>query len=526
MNLESAIREFKMLASKERLSPSELARAKELMVELKRLGMTNLEIAELSQGRWSESAVKGYTRGVQTTDPEPWKSTAALFSEMASRNLTLAEVSQAMATTTELEATGSSLADVVSFMQELKERETTLSQLSEAININARLERMGTSPSEIAGFIQGLEQEKVDVPSFVLLLHDWHEAGLTATDARSALSYRAQLEEAGFDIEALPHIAEAAGKLGNPPEVLEAVAEYGNLGELDQELKTKREELDTLATEMQSRNQELDAASQKLEEVRSETATIVEALATYRRLETIGFDERALDELAKAAEKYGTPRKVLRAINKFVDLTKIKTTDDELRNKVKKKRAMAKSLDEQYSHLKEPIEMCKRLLKRKFGLRALYLINRTAWRYGEPTEVMKAIEAYGALKEIKKETDQAKTVLAEIKGKVEVENETYAEYNARNKAMLDQLEALEAKAIEVGRIVGGVQEQLKGDTMARDLLLLLRNPSSASYEDSLPLVIVLLRGITIWALMNKSKFSYPSLIDKNLQAVLGSLGGS
>ena len=252
----------------------------------------------------------------------------------------------------------------------------------------------------------------------------------------------------------------------------------------------------------------------------------MEALATYRRLETIGFDERALDELAKAAEKYGTPRKVLRAINKFVDLTKIKTTDDELRNKVKKKRAMAKSLDEQYSHLKEPIEMCKRLLKRKFGLRALYLINRTAWRYGEPTEVMKAIEAYGALKEIKKETDQAKTVLAEIKGKVEVENETYAEYNARNKAMLDQLEALEAKAIEVGRIVGGVQEQLKGDTLARDLLLLLRNPSSASYEDSLPLVLVLLRGIAIWAVMNKSKFSYPSRIDRNLQEVLGSLGGS
>ncbi|GAI13329.1 unnamed protein product, partial [marine sediment metagenome] len=160
-------------------------------------------------------------------------------------------------------------------------------------------------------------------------------------------------------------------------QVLEAVAKYGSLGQLDQELQTKREELDTLTGEVESRSQELDAAGQKLEEVRNETATMEKALATYRRLEATGFDEKVLGELAKAAEKYGTPGKVLRAINKFVDLAKIKATDDELRDKAKQKRAMVKSLDEQYSHLKEPIEMCKKLLKRKFGLNALYLINLT-----------------------------------------------------------------------------------------------------------------------------------------------------
>jgi len=79
-----------------------------------------------------------------------------------------------------------------------------------------------------------------------------------------------------------------------------------------------------------------------------------------------------------------------------------------------------KSLDEEYSHLKEPIELCKRLFKRRFGLTALQLINITVRRHREPTEVMKAIEAYGALREIRKETDQTKTVLAEIKGKVVV----------------------------------------------------------------------------------------------------------
>jgi len=173
MELESAARELKMLAGRERLSSLELDRAKDLMVELKQQGMLNPEIVELTAGRWSESTVKGYTRGARATAPGPWKSTAALFSEMLSRNLSLADVSQTMTVTAELEAMGSSLGDVVNFMQDLKDRGTTISQLSEAISINARLERMGTSPTEIAGFVQELQQEDIDTPSFVLLFNDW-----------------------------------------------------------------------------------------------------------------------------------------------------------------------------------------------------------------------------------------------------------------------------------------------------------------------------------------------------------------
>ena len=489
MDLESAARELKMLAGKERLTASELDRTKGLMVQLKGMGMSNPEMAELTGGRWSESTIKGYTRGIRATDPEPWQSTTALFSEMLSKNLTLADVSEAVSITTELKGIGSSL-------------------------------------GEIAGFVKELEGEGIDVSAFVLLLHDWHEAGLTSVDARSALSYKAQLEQADLDIDTLSHIAEAAGKFGGSGEVLEAVAKYGNLGELDQEVQNRREQLDTQASEMESRSQELDAVGRKLEKVRNEITAKEKALATYEGLRAISFDEQGLGELAKAAEKYGTPRKVLRAVNRFVDLTKIKAVDAELRNKVKQKRAMVKSLDEQYSHLKEPIELCKKLLKRRFGLSALQLINLTAWRYGEPTEVMKAIETYGALREIEKKIAQAKAELAEIEGKVQVLKETYNEQNARNRAILDQFETLNAKAIEVGRTVGSVEQQLKKDTLARDILNLLQNPVSADYEQNLPLVLVMVKSISVWATINKSKFRFSSLVEKNLQELAGYLGGS
>jgi len=246
----------------------------------------------------------------------------------------------------------------------------------------------------------------------------------------------------------------------------------------------------------------------------------------YGILKACGFDEKALGELTKVAEKYGTPRKVFMAVNRFGDLSKIKAADDELRNKVKQKRAMVKSLDEQYPHLKEPIELCKTLLKRKFAFGTISVIVAAARRFDNPIEVMKAIEAYGALKGITKETDQAKTALAEIKGEIDVLKETYAEQNARNIAMLDQFEALNAKAIEVGRAVGAIQEQVKRDTMARDLLNLLQTPTSAGYEEYLPLALVVLNSVSVWANMNKGRFTYFSLLDRNIKEAMGNIGGS
>jgi len=92
MALEWAASEF---AGKERLTASsEFDRAKDLMVQVKRLGISiSKQDSGVDRGRWRESTAKGYNRGVRPTDPEPWKGTAALFSEMLSRNLSLADVS-------------------------------------------------------------------------------------------------------------------------------------------------------------------------------------------------------------------------------------------------------------------------------------------------------------------------------------------------------------------------------------------------------------------------------------------------
>ncbi len=59
MESESVAKELKMLASRERLTASELDRAKDLMIQLKGMDVSNPEIVELAGGRWSKSTTKG-----------------------------------------------------------------------------------------------------------------------------------------------------------------------------------------------------------------------------------------------------------------------------------------------------------------------------------------------------------------------------------------------------------------------------------------------------------------------------------
>jgi len=136
------------------------------------------------------------------------------------------------------------------------------------------------------------------------------------------------------------------------------------------------------------------------------------------------------------------------------------------------------------------------------------------------------VEAYGKVEALNEKIEKLKLEAATIEGKIEQLKKTQGQYEARNKTILEQFEALNAKAIEVGRIVGTVEQRLKKDTLARDILNLLQNPTSAGYEEYSPLVLVLLKSISVWANMNKSKVSYSILLDKNLEEAIRYLGGN
>jgi len=198
-----------------------------------------------------------------------------------------------------------------------------------------------------------------------------------------------------------------------------------------------------------------------------------------------------------------------------------------MQGKLQQQRTTLKELEDKHSHLKSAIEMCQKLLRDyKFGLDAITTILATAKMYGEPTEVLKALEACGKLEAMNEKARQLKLEIVKIEARIEQLKKTQSQYEARNRANLDQFEALNVKAIELGRTLGSVEEQLKPSTRARDIHNLLQNPVAASYEDNAPLVLALVWGIKMWVYQNKDRLSLSYRIDEGLDALAKNLGGS
>ncbi|MBA7696026.1 hypothetical protein ES703_104668 [subsurface metagenome] len=97
IDLEQTAKQLVSLAREDDLSPPDHQRAKALMRELRKMAMTNAQISELTEGRWAETTIKEYTRGVTVMDSQRWQGTTALFGEMVSKGLTTEDVKETIA---------------------------------------------------------------------------------------------------------------------------------------------------------------------------------------------------------------------------------------------------------------------------------------------------------------------------------------------------------------------------------------------------------------------------------------------
>jgi predicted translin family RNA/ssDNA-binding protein len=409
------------------------------------------------------------------------------------------------------------------FFNDLEPKVRALNEVQAKLDADGlTLDQLDRQIKEAEGKIAPLENKKNSLSERVETLET------RVAEKSELIKQVGALEKFGFDEERLRQLHDALGEIGAKHGLKGKEATSKFFDDLkDYEAIVGAElRLKGLQTQIETRSLELDMAEKKLEKARDEMADVQKALASYQRLVSMGFDEKALGELEEAGKKYGTPRTVLTAVSRFAGLSDIKTATEDMKGKLKQEKADVEATEKKHLHLKSIIEMCEDLLRRKFSLQTITLIRETAMKYGEAVDVMKAIEAHGSLKEIEKKISQARTGLVETQAKIQRQKELEAEYQARIRATLEQLEALNAKAIDVGRQAGVVLQQIKKDTLARDVLNLVQNPTSAGYENCLPLVIVLLKSIIMWANMNKSKFSYHSLLDKNLEEAVRHLGGS
>lgn len=491
--LESVAKELKLLASRQYISVAELERAKALMVKLKAAAMTNREINELVGDRWSESTIKGYTRGVPAGHPPAWEGTVALFSELLSRGLDMKDV-------------------------------------EETIGLKEQLQQQKTSVTELASFVAELEAQGINAAAFVGLYWDWIGAGLKAPNVASTLKLRGELEGMGLSLDSLGKVASLATKFGNADGILDAVGKYGSLAELERQRADIQAEIErekaTASDHLDKLGMEVGAKEKTLQDLQASIDEAQKALATYQSLVDRGFDLPVLQQVVEAANKYGSPSELLEAINSFDTLTDIRARCAEANRDLENKQAALESLEGNYSHLRSAIELCKKLMDEYgLGLEGMSTMLSAAEKYGDPIEIMKAIEAYGKLQAIEGKIKRQNLEVARTEAKVKTLQMDEAEVKAKIEAALDLLEALNSKALEVGRVIGVDEERMRRGRRFSRILGLLEDPTKVDYEDSAPHVLALTNVIHTFVCMHSNKFTRHFSITQALEYLMEDLGG-
>ncbi len=345
-------------------------------------------------------------------------------------------------------------------------------------------------------------------------------------DQKSAPLKRLQeLEKLGFGEERLKVLTTTLAQMGTKRGLKRDEAVNTFFAELkDYDAKTGFEqEIQRLETIIRTKTLEAEKWQAEADSLSRRHKDLSEAITAVQSLTKHGVKVEQVVSWNSIVSKVGGPDEFQDKLEQYRSMSQLlaakKSEIEDCDKNLIELSAQIKALNEQKAEIEGAIKSLS-----SSGVKEITKVSDKA------ITVLKSLSNSG-VKEITKVSDKAVTGLKSLSDSgvreiAKVSGKTYAEQNARNIIILDQFEALNAKAIEVGRQVGAMQEQLKKDTMARDLLILLQNPSSASYGEYLPLILVLIKSISIWANMNKSEFSYYFLLDKNLEEAVRHLGGS
>ncbi len=473
MELEQTAKQLVSLAREDDLSPPDHQRAKALMRDLRKMAMTNAQISELTEGRWAETTIKEYTRGVTVMDSQRWQGTTALFGEMVSKGLTTEDVKETIAVRDKLEGGGTSLAEITDLLTDLK--------------------RAGT-----------------DIGGLVALYREWEASGLTASEATSALKYKGKIEEIGFGLDSLSDMAGAAKAIGNPRDVLEAIGKYRDVTELDNELKTAQGRLADEETRIKERIEEGEQAIREVEE-RENNATErltqidqqvnakAQLLSKAGKLEKLGLDTTRLSDLCTAVSGMGVKHGLghQEALDRFFD--ELREYDAALGFEAEAKRwaiiaetnklesekikAQLETLEMRYKERKEAVDAMESLLKQGIKPAQISLYHRILSKFKGPEHFEEELEHYqgseGLLnardKEVKHRDSKIaerdtqlkalKSELAEIKNSIKVlKNSGVEKITKFSDMIMGNLQTLDEEIIRWGKLkeeAGKLEKELR-----------------------------------------------------------------
>ncbi len=474
MNIEELVKNFSVLSSKSILTKGEQEEARQLMKQLKKSGMSHDEISKLSKGKWTASTVKFYTPGIKAAPHNPWGDTVELLDKLLSSGYSLEDVATALTVSQDLESQGVSLSSVVKL---LVAAESSSLSAADMVKQHQLLEEHGLSPKMIT----------------------------------EALSLKEKLGGLGLGLDSLGPLVKLAQNFGDPPKIIEALAKYKSLVDLEEQVSAAKAESGSLAQQLASKQQQLKDAQAKLEQAK-------QPLDACKQAAKLGFGEAELERVASLSVKYGGVKEVLEAIDAHLSYADIVNKTNKATAELTDLESKISKTESEYAHLTTATDLCSSLLhKYKFGLDAIATIYDTAKKYGEPIEVLRAVEAYGKLEALKQE-------LSKLEGVVAQRQEARAQLAGKHQEALQEIESLNATSLKVGSEIGKVEARLANSKELAMVIGFINNPATADYSTYGPIAHVIAAAMSKWVTAHESRFKSFYIVKPGLESLLKALG--
>jgi len=474
-HMETLVTKLQTLATKSDLSSVENAEAQATMQSLKSQGFSNEEISNLSNGRWSVSTVKGYTTGISAPTPSPWKDALSALIDIIAANL-------------------------------------TINDIKEFLELNHLLATKKLTLENVVEIIEVVSAAGLDLTYVVDEIKKLQEAGLSLKNAVGVITLKKEVEGSGFTLEVLPTLAKIAQQYKNQQQALEAFSLYASLASLQADIDSAKKELEKIKADQK-------AVGKQLEHLKEQSKILQGPIQAYQKLVNFGFSERTLINLSQMISKYADPRAVTQAVKTFLNLEEIKSEFTEVRSELAECKSKISETIAGHNHLMTAINMCEQLITdHQYGLDALGTILSVAQKFGEPVEVLKAVESYGKLLELEKRINERNGVLDE-------RDRLLSEMEGRFKEAQKKLEELSAVALHVGRETGRLEGLYTANENPRRLMNIVEKPGNAGYAEHGPIIMMLARNIRKWVAANENQFKSPYTIKSGLEELEKELGG-
>lgn len=356
--LFESVREFMLLCQGTGVKASN-PRFKELLLILRRAGLTSPQIVKLSGGYLSDSLVRQYTRG--------WGGLDKTLSR---------ELDALMAPLRELVSSGKGVGDIDIVLKLDKSVRAKSSSIEEVGELNSCLKDFNVQPGEVGEVVELLRNLKDDT------------IGLSPAEVKNWLTLDKKLSDEGFKRDSRALLLQTSQKYGGIFNVIMAIKEYDCL----ETFHSEKMRIEAKVKQLNSDTDILLNEKSRLELIINNNYQLINQANLVKLL---GFEIGSLSIIKVLCEKYGGPYKVINAIEKYLQI-----------------------IDIDESHEKEKVELAKTKLEtsqKRQMLNALnYAIEEAKQVYEKNNEVRMVVELLANPRGIRQERVETALILHRV----------------------------------------------------------------------------------------------------------------